>query len=93
MKEIEQEASGHHGMAMQEKPKQTADTGLSERLKDSRARNAVSSQKGFLYATLFVLFHFLQAASYILDQGVNISMCLHYYNLFIVASNLSLKIC
>ncbi|EMS66706.1 L-type lectin-domain containing receptor kinase IX.1 [Triticum urartu] len=46
VKEIEQEASGHHGMAMQDKPKQTADTGLSERLKDSRARNAVSSQKG-----------------------------------------------
>lgn len=47
MKEIEQEAYGEHGMATQD-PKQTAAVDLSNRLKDLRAGNDGSSQKGFL---------------------------------------------
>ena len=50
MKEIEQEAYGDHGMATQD-PKQTAAVDLSNRLKDLRAGNDGSSQKGFLPPT------------------------------------------
>ena len=50
MKEIEQEAFGDHGMATQD-PKQTAAVDLSNRLKDLRAGNDGSSQKGFLPPT------------------------------------------
>ena len=51
MKEIEQEAYGEHGMATDEDPKQTAAIDLSKRLKDLRAGNDGSSQKGFLQPT------------------------------------------
>ena len=51
MKEIEQEAYGEHGMATDEDPKQTAAIDLSKRLKDLRAGNDGSSQKGFLQLT------------------------------------------
>jgi hypothetical protein len=47
VKEIEQEAYGEHGMATDEDPKQTAAVDLSKRLKDLRAGNDGSSQKGF----------------------------------------------
>jgi hypothetical protein len=50
VKEIEQEAYGEHGMATQD-PKQTAAVDLSNRLKDLRAGNDGSSQKGFLSPT------------------------------------------
>ena len=49
MKEIEQEAYGEHGMATDEDPKQTAAVDLSKRLKDLRAGNDGSSQKGFFF--------------------------------------------
>lgn len=51
MKEIEQEAYGEHGMATDEDPKQTAAVDLSKRLKDLRAGNDGSSQKGLLQPT------------------------------------------
>jgi hypothetical protein len=51
VKAIEQEAYGEHGMATQEDPKQTAAVDLSNRLKDLRAGNDGSSQKGFLPPT------------------------------------------
>ncbi|PWZ25495.1 hypothetical protein Zm00014a_012673 [Zea mays] len=46
VKEIEQEAYGEHGMATDEDPKQTAAVDLSKWLKDLRAGNDGSSQKG-----------------------------------------------
>ena len=59
MKEIEQEAYGDHGMATQD-PKQTAAVDLSNRLKDLRAGNDGSSQKGFLPPTHCLVLYFLQ---------------------------------
>ncbi|GJN13300.1 hypothetical protein PR202_ga31655 [Eleusine coracana subsp. coracana] len=47
VKEIEQESYGEHGMTTREDPKQTAAVDLSKRLKDLRAGNDGSSQKGF----------------------------------------------
>lgn len=59
MKEIEQEAYGEHGMATDEDPKQTAAVDLSKWLKDLRAGNDGSSQKGFFPAHCSVIY-FLQ---------------------------------
>lgn len=60
MKEIEQEAYGEHGMATDEDPKQTAAVDLSKRLKDLRAGNDGSSQKGFFFPAHCSVFYFLQ---------------------------------